>query len=198
MKRDPHLLPIYFRFVFPLLCTQRPHQSSRRLSFLVVALLLAACQNQDNATTDEPRHTNVIHQESYVSRHKKDLEAINDFVSFWKNFREAILRSDTAAIISMTRLPIETRGSFTDDPIVKYGQDDFSYTFWAYLNQWDHMSFEAQESELDRIKQLRHPAEQGVRGDSARMGDMTFVRIEGEWKLTRLYLANKTIELLEN
>jgi hypothetical protein len=117
------------------------------------------------------------------------------FGFFWKNFQKAIVSNDFQMLINLTNFPLETRGPQDIDKIVKYDESEFNIVFQTFLKE----SSVPDLTELDLIKKLEkfdltNEKDFTVSDDWARVGEMEFKRIDGQWKLTFLYLYYGTID----
>jgi hypothetical protein len=120
---------------------------------------------------------------------------VDDFFTFWKSFRNAVIDSDSNKIISMTKFPFQTRGPLDDDLIVKYNNRKFIHVFNAFLNQWNGRELN-DTTEMDDIKKTLTPNKNYIQKDMARVGDLVFNKNAKGWKLVLAYLNNETIDAL--
>ena len=111
----------------------------------------------------------------------------NDFLSFWKTFRAAVISYDSNTIISLTKFPFKTKGTLDSDPTMQLNKSNFFKTFKKFLNQWTGFDV-SNDTELDFIKKNEKPKKEDIQKDYARVGDMVFMRINGQWNFTSLYL----------
>jgi hypothetical protein len=58
-----------------------------------------------------------------------------DANKFWKAFRQAVLGSNTAGIVAMTRFPFEVRGVDDHDPVKRYNRQKFPAIFRQVVSQ---------------------------------------------------------------
>jgi hypothetical protein len=117
------------------------------------------------------------------------------FGFFWSNFRKAVVSNDFQRLIKLTNFPLETRGPQDIDKIVKYDESKFNIVFQTFLKE----DTEPDLTELDLIKKLEkfdltNEKDFTINGSWARVGEMEFRRIDGQWKLTFLYLYYGTID----
>jgi hypothetical protein len=104
---------------------------------------------------------------------------------FWTVFREAVLSRDYDAIAEFVNFPLETRGDLDGDPIITVGIEKFEDVFSAFLEllngdrTWYHTNF----YDVEQNMYFSHYG-----NESARAGNMEFEKINGEWKLTFIYI----------
>jgi len=164
---------------------------------LCLILLVTSCNSYDVADKDQQIHKDTLgHSDPIVARTTVDtLLAVEDFFTFWKGFRNAVINSDSSKIISMTKFPFQTRGPLDDDPIVTYNSGKFIHIFNAFLNQWNGQELN-DTTELDDIKKTVTPNKNDIQKDLARVGDLVFNKNAKGWKLVLAYLNNETIDKL--
>jgi hypothetical protein len=107
------------------------------------------------------------------------------FLTFWTDFRKAVLMNDTSTIISFTTLPIRTQGPYDWDPIIKYGRKQFIKVFMEFLQMetgTNRNDFNERQIDLIRKTETIDPRTFGNR-----IGNMEFKCIKGQWKLVFIY-----------
>ena len=119
--------------------------------------------------------------------HKPEVQSKDDFQVFWSQFREYILSRDTSGIISLTRFPIETRGSLDSDPTIFYNKREFIPVFNRFLTQLSGSNTtNLRETEFELIQRTSIPS--SLDRQSGRVGNMIFGIVDGEWRLVFLYI----------
>ena len=158
---------------------------------------MTSCNSYDVTEKNQQIHKDTLEQSSpLVARATVDtLLPVDDFFTFWKDFRNAVIDSDSIKIISMTTFPFQTRGPLDDDRIVKYDNGKFIHVFNAFLNQWNGQGLN-DTTELDDIKKVVTPNKNDIQKDIARVGDLVFNKNAKGWKLVLAYLNNETIDSL--
>ena len=121
------------------------------------------------------------------------------FGFFWVNFQKAAINNDFQTLIKLTEFPLETRGPQDDDKIVKYDESEFKIVFETFLKE----DTEPDLTELDLLKKLanfdsKNQKDFAIYKDEARVGEMEFKKINGQWKLRLLYLYYGTIDEINN
>jgi hypothetical protein len=123
-----------------------------------------------------------------------------DFQQFWKQFREATLQDNVGAIMLMTRFPFNTRGPNDGDKVLKHAKSSFP-TLWKQLLSQEYTTIMANRQPLQipadavRRQSLRsylasvtNIKADNVAGDNwARVGDLEFQKLDGQWMLTMAY-----------
>jgi len=107
----------------------------------------------------------------------------SDINKFWMGFREAVLRRDYSSIATFVSFPLETRGPWDWGPIVLVDAGEFESVFSAFLEQDGDTWF---ETSFDSIEQTLYLDSYEL--DTARAGNMHLERINGEWKITLIYI----------
>ena len=136
----------------------------KRLLFFSI-LVAFACQNRKHALNER------------ASLHR-------DIDVFWKDFKNAVINSDSVRLSQLVDFPLETRGVLDTDPIVKYEKGQFMRLFKAFLKQPTGINANLNETEFGLIKRTeRLDSIQGTR-----LGGMEFNKVKGQWKLTLIYV----------
>jgi hypothetical protein len=171
-------------------------QLFNRLLFFI--LLTTSCNSYEKSDKSQQIHKDTVgHLNTIIARTTSDTSlSTDDFFSFWKGFRKAVIDSDTSKIILTTNFPFQTRGPLDDDPIVKYSNGKFLQVFKAFLNQWTGQGLN-DTTELDDIKRTVSPDKNNIQKDIARVGDLVFNKTDKGWKLVFAYLNNETIDSLK-
>ena len=117
----------------------------------------------------------------------------NSFIKFWTKFRNAIINDDTSLIKKYVKFPLKARGPLDSDPLIRYSENKFIRVFHLYLLQSNGLNT---GSELDEIKQIIVPSNATWEKINARVGNMEFKKIAGEWKLVFLYLEYDSIDAI--
>lgn len=110
----------------------------------------------------------------------------DDLQAFWQKFRAAAGAHDAKALAALTQFPFETRGVDDADPVKKHEPAAFPELVKRMLSQNTGLAVK-EETHAQLIARTTHVAAQG-RGDSFRVGDLVFHRINGKWRLVRAYL----------
>jgi hypothetical protein len=114
--------------------------------------MFIGCQNSKSSMTNNDAKEDSLTTFDNRSLFKSNADS-SDFQTFWGQFREAVLTNDTSKIISWTKLPIEAKGVLDSDPIIKYGQNEFTRIFKDFLKQPTGTNIsDLNESQIDLIK----------------------------------------------
>ena len=162
---------------------------------LIAVLLFVSCKNSKTSSNSHSIETDTTQQSRSLntSRNKTQLPT-EDFSIFWEQFRMAVLNSDTNQIIAMTQFPFRARGTFDDDPIIKYNRKKFVPMFQAFLRQGSGLG---ETTEFDEIKKAIKPKETDVNGKYARISDLAFDKTDKGWKFAFAYLDYAIIDSLK-
>jgi hypothetical protein len=162
---------------------------------LLIAILLSiSCTNRQTNGESQPNDIDTTKRSQSLnpSQVKTPLPT-EDFFVFWEQFRTAVLNSDTTQIISMTQFPYKARGSFDDDPVIKYDRQKFIPMFQAFLKQSSGLGA---TTEFEEIKKTTKPMPTDVNGNYARMTDLAFEKTGSGWKLSFAYLDYAIVDSL--
>ena len=163
---------------------------------LIAVLLFVSCNNSKTSPESHTVETDTTKQSrSLDTRPKQAPLSAKDFLTFWEQFRTAVLNFDTAQIITMTQFPFRARGTFDDDPIIKYDRKKFVPMFQAFLKQGSGLG---ETSELDEIKKTLKPKAADVNDKYARINDLVFNKTDKGWKFAFAYLDYEIIDSLKN
>lgn len=157
---------------------------------MLILTLLSSCGQLPDKEPTKPLASVSIDSISKIPVDRSS----KDFTVFWRTYRQAILNKDTIAIFALTKFPIETRGPMDSDPVVKYPQNIFKKILPIFLALESGIS---EGTELDLIKSTTVPASDDVSGETARIGNSVFDLVDGQWRLTFLYLHPPVLEAIE-
>jgi len=170
-----------------------------RLLVPVMLLLVIACQNggTKNEQSEKVKATVITQEDSLVSA-KISIDTVNnEFTSYWKTFRAAVISWDTTEIMKLTKFPFATRGQSDEDPSIDHPRKQFIRIFKAFLQQWDGEKVNG-GTELEGIRKTESINSRYVQDDLADVGNnMSFYKEDNEWKLAKIYLNKKTINQLK-
>ncbi len=125
----------------------------------------------------------------------------DDFLPFWIEYREIVIKMDSNKLIKITKFPLTVRGYEDSDPIIKISKSDFWSIFNVFLNTGGGVLDinnldDIATNNLDFIKRSSN-AENTLRYEQNsnyhQIGDNVFEKIEGKWMLTLIYLDTKKI-----
>lgn len=163
--------------------------------FFLILCHSSCSEQQANNTLNNIDTTVTTIRDSVKSNHPTVSDTTSqNFNTFWKSFREAVIKSDTGQILNFSAFPVKYRGPLDEDVIVKLSAAQFSQVFFLFLNQWSGQDLQG-ATELDFIKKTELPNEK-IMDEQIRMGDMIFIRKDKIWKLNFLYMNNESIEAL--
>ena len=131
---------------------------------------------------------------SYMEDEKSNPLQLSDstlgFQSFWKEFRSAVLSSDSVKLTKMTKFPLSTHGNQDTDPQPDIDEKAFYKVFNLYLNRntvFYNGSYERNIDEIQRIPEVKIKLDSGI-DTWQRVGDMEFEKGIKGWQLTRIYI----------
>ncbi|MBI2096501.1 MAG: hypothetical protein HYT43_02625 [Candidatus Taylorbacteria bacterium] len=120
---------------------------------------------------------------------KIEREAEN-FQSFWRTFRAAVVAGDTNGVMARTAFPFKTRGPLDDDPVKTHPAEEFPAMLAMLLRQ-DAGVAAAETPMKDLIARTDTVAERNFdRGHkTVRLGAFVFQVVDGKWWFTMAYTA---------
>lgn len=149
--------------------------------------------NQSNNNISNPK-TNVKSNGDEDKRKEQD-----DFLSFWIEYRDNVMKMDSNKLIDITKFPLTVRGHEDGDPILKISKSDFWNIFNVFLNTGGGVLDinnldDIATNNMDFIKRSPN-AENTLRYEQNsnyhHIGDNVFEKIDGKWMLTLIYLDTK-------
>jgi hypothetical protein len=152
----------------------------RRLSAIIFFFLFFSCQNEKSSKKSNDK----LDSNNLVSTTPNKIIDSTGFIKYWLDFRQAVLNSDTNKLITLSRFPIQTRGTFDGDPIIEYSKQEFVKVFNLFLKKW--IGDGSSTTPYDIIKLTKIPAEE-ISHNQIRIGDMVFFLTNKKWKLQFLY-----------
>lgn len=162
---------------------------------MILMCLMISCNNKEKKNTSSLMDTvKLASTSSENPRGDFSDSTFEGFNRFWQKFRTSVIHSDTAQIMSLTFFPLQTRGTFDDDPIEFENKERFDKVFFVFLNQWDGQNLDGL-SQLDLIQKMEKP-NGDIHNKQVRIGDMVFTFKNGDWKLSFLYFNEETKETL--
>ena len=184
------------------------------VGILVIVIALAGCGSkttENQVSTPTNSNGNVVQNneskskaDSHNSSKTDSKSVVNnaDFNVFWSDFREAVLNNNVSEMEKFTQFPLETRGPYDFNPVIKFDKSKFEKIMNLYLKEKIGTDVDFTETQLEYIRNhknldslnAKQPVVQG--GNWARVGDMQFKLINGSWKLTFVYLSGESYKQL--
>jgi len=166
------------------------------VSGLLLLNILIACGNKKEKDSSHFNNTSVLSVGNlYKSENDFSDSTLDGFSRYWQVFRKSVITSDTSQLSSLTFFPLQTRGTFDNDPVVYVSREKFTKLFFVFLKQWNGNDLEG-STEMDYIKKVEHPTVI-INNNHVRIGNMAFHFEKGRWTLNFLYLNEETTELLK-
>ncbi|WP_286904343.1 hypothetical protein [Clostridium sp. UBA1652] len=159
---------------------------------IILSCTLIACGNIGEYKSPESQEIN--------SENNKSEDGFSNIAGFWSDFRNAIINNNIEEVKKHTKFPLKTRGPMDEDKVFEHGEDEFNNMFSDFLSQ--DAGTNGVDKQIDYIKnnesftfvtQEEYVKANGGRklvsvSDNARIGDMVFVLVDGEWKLSFIYM----------
>lgn len=125
----------------------------------------------------------------------KDYNISNEmlqFQKFWKEFRSATMEKDYYKLIKLVKFPLNSRGPFDYNPIIKLNKNEFLTVFENYLSEPIFLKDMEYITTLNYITTKNSIASEysyyqkyGI----LEIENMGFSIIDSKWKLTFLYVS---------
>jgi len=114
---------------------------------------------------------------------------VEQFQTFWIEFRAAVARNDAEKLASLTAFPFQTRGVGDAFPAQTHDRASFLRILDRLLAQ-DAGMRAGPETMRQFIERSPSVTERnlGAEGRSARMGTFEFTQSDGKWRFTRAFL----------
>lgn len=114
----------------------------------------------------------------------------DDFAAYWSQFRTAIMADDWAAVQKLTAATVTVHGQLDVDPAEKVSREKLKSAFNGVLQQDTGMAAETLTNKqlIDQTPTLLEGKNFSLRDKTARVGDMVFRYMKGQWMLAEIYL----------
>lgn len=115
----------------------------------------------------------------------------NGFLSFWTNFRTAVLQSDAKALDSLTLFPLVIKGTLDSDPVKKTGPKNFPVVLKKCLAQ-PNINYSGTVADVIKATTTFSAREYtDMRNNMMRVEDFEFKKIKGKWLLYLIYIDSE-------
>ena len=146
-----------------------------------IAFLQVACQEHTQSVAS---HSNEMTEESLVQTDTMTHYLPKNFESFWTEFRNAILDTDTNYLKKHTRFPLNVWGNLDMSPKYSIGEDLFNDIFTLFLNTNHGVNKDEIIKTVDANKLQKYKPS----ATDQYVSDLYFEWINNEWRLTVLYM----------
>ena len=164
---------------------------------LIILMISCGSKAKQEQTVLGDQSNNIISNTKTDESSQKEQD---DFLPFWIEYREMVMKMDSNKLMEITRFPLTVKGYEDDDPIIKISKSEFWSVFNEFLNtgggvldinDLDDMA----TNNMDFIKRSPN-AENTLRyyeqnSNYHQIGDNVFEIIDGKWMLTLIYLDTK-------
>jgi hypothetical protein len=141
---------------------------------LIVGIGLPACAQESGIPKAIESKTN-----------KKTKAATKEITEFWTAFKKAVESENYLQILELSTLPFVTRGTMDDDPQIVLDQNAFLVNIKAILTTDPGLSV-TPTTQAKLVSQTKVLKDEG--GGFARVGDLVFNKVNGQWKFTSAYI----------
>jgi hypothetical protein len=132
-----------------------------------------------------------------VNDSHSDSKDYSDINIFWNEFKNDLLNENEKELEKFVQFPLDTRGPFDSNPIVKIKREQFKEMIKLFLSQENGLDY---RTNREYFKGLEYPnlnVEKNLYdGKNMRIGDMQFTLKEEGWRLTFVYLEEKSYKEL--
>lgn len=129
------------------------------------------------------------------NKNKKTKTAAKDIIKFWAAFKKAVESENYHEILKLSIMPFETRGTMDEDPLIVLDQNAFLVNLNAILTT-DPGITASPTTQTKLVSQTKALKDEG--GGFARVGDLVFRKVNGQWKFTRAYIDADQLTVLPN
>jgi hypothetical protein len=119
--------------------------------------------------------------------------APEEIAEFWTAFKKAVASENYQNILELSTIPFATRGTMDDDPVIALDQTAFLANINAILTT-DPGITTTPTTQAKLVSQTKILIDQG--DGFARVGDLVFNKINGQWKFTRAYIDADQLTVL--
>lgn len=166
----------------------------KKLFYNLLFGLIISCVSSANAQNDSVKMQKVYYDVDSFSVHDNNLnrqtDSIHDdFPEFWNYFRNQILLNDTLSLYKKIHFPLLAFGYEDDDPVYVVPRADANWFLTAFLAENDFDNTRQIEDISCVIKIPWYRANQ----EEQSVGQMTFKKYSGEWKLYAIYINTKNM-----
>lgn len=153
----------------------------RFILLITITFLQAACQGHTESI-ESP--SDEMTEESLVQTDTTTHYLPKNFESFWTEFRNAILDTDTNYLKKHTRFPLNVWGNLDMSPKYSIGEDLFNDIFTLFLNT----NHSVNKDEIIKTVDANELPRYNPSATDQYVSDLYFEWINNEWKLTVLYM----------
>ncbi|MBK9391139.1 MAG: hypothetical protein IPN68_13460 [Bacteroidetes bacterium] len=149
---------------------------------ILIAIILISCSFA--CFNNKEKQTNKVDSKSIL-----EIELSDIFQTYWKDFREAVINSDSLKLLTLTNFPLKSHGVMDSDPQILINSKNFYYYFQICLNEETGMSINF-ETNLDFIKKIDKITDYKFytkNREWQRINQMEFQKINNYWRLTLIY-----------
>ena len=150
--------------------------------FLIVGIGIPACTPETDT-----------HKAFESATRNETPGAAKEIAEFWSAFKKAVESENYQKILELSTIPFVTRGTMDDDPVIALDQTAFLANINAILTT-DPGITATPTTQKKLVSQTKILKEKG--GGFARVGDLVFNKVNGQWKFTRAYIDADQLTVL--
>jgi len=177
------------------------------LGLVALHIMLACCANSKSEnrgdSIKEIDNTGIVKDTATgtAGSNTRKYQTSRDYKTFWKEFRKAMLNSDSIKLQQMTTFPLKTHGNLDEDPKVNIQGKDFYKVFKGMLEE-SHLEHDSLVENrivtcLDEVKRdSSEIKEYPITSDQTtyRFCNMEFILTNLGWKLELVYLDTNELK----
>jgi hypothetical protein len=158
----------------------------KKIIFLGLVVLVISCMNK---TQDKAK----ISDNNTETLTAKAIKNQDDFILFWKSFRNSAINKDISNLKNITNFPLVAEGQDPYHPILNISESDFVITIDSFLN-FDGLN--DYPNYLAFIKDIPDIEKSQFYNQSNSMQDINgiiFKKSDNQWKLIRIVLNTQDL-----
>jgi YARHG domain len=115
----------------------------------------------------------------------------NDFIDFWKQLRQVVIKKDTLALLGFINFPLKVNGDFDETPIININKEKTLKTINLIMTQGNYdfgrdgnLSSNSNRSLFNEVNPFQ---ELMLHTKQNNLGAFRFEKVNGSWKIAGLY-----------
>ena len=132
----------------------------------------------------------ILHNPTTVQSEILNNSVDKSFNIFWVEFRKAVIKNDTAKLITLTHFPLKVHGDRDEDSLIYLNANNFISFYKKFLLRSTFMVKDSLITNFDYITNTEVAAKASLFQETEswkRVGDLEFEKIKNKWGLALLY-----------
>ena len=159
----------------------------KKIIFLGLVVLVISCSNK---TPDKAKNSD----NNTDTTSAKAIKNQDDFILFWRSFRNSAINKDFANLKKTTNFPLVAEGQDPYHPVLNISESDFVKTIDFFLNYDglnDYPNYLAFIKDVPDVEKTQYYEQSNSVQD---INGIVFKKIGNQWKLIRLVLNTKDLK----